>query len=107
VGSNEDRRARMDRLRRWEADQRRARSTQHDQTEAAERRRRARRGIVLVRIGVVVMVLAVLLAAVHMFRHLGANPGALEDLTVGYPAAGGLFVIGLLLWGGNGARRKA
>lgn len=100
MDENEDHRAKMERLRRWEADQRRAQETQALQRAAADRKRRqgSRRQFVS-RLGVVLMVLGGLVALVHMFRHLVGSPGALEDITAGYPAAGVLAVLGLLLLG--------
>lgn len=100
MDGNEDHRAKMERLRRWEAEQRQAAETQALQRAAAERKRRQMRGrTVLSRVGAGLMVAAPVIALVHMLRHLGANPGAVEDLAFGYPTAGGLFVLGLILLG--------
>ena len=100
MDDNEDHRAKMDRLRRWEAEQRRAQETQALQRAAAARKRRAgRRGRVFRRSGLVLIGLGVLVGLVHMGRHLAYNPRGLEDLTAGYPAAAVLVVLGLLLIG--------
>jgi hypothetical protein len=106
VDANEDHRARIERLRRWEAEQHRARATQNDQQEAAKRRHQARRRDWLVRLGGALMIIGVVVGLVHMLRHLAANPGAGEDLAVGYPTAAVLLVIGLVLLGGGTQRAK-
>jgi len=100
VSDNEDHRAKMDRLRRWEADQRRAEETQALQRAAAARKRTRFSGNVWVsRAGVVLMVLGGGVALVHMLRHLAASPRGLEDITAGYPAAAVVFVLGLIMVG--------
>lgn len=100
MDANEDHRAKMERLRRWEAEQRQAQETQALQREAAQRKRgSATRRAWISRSGVVLMVLSVVLASVHMMRHLAASPRGLEDLAIGYPTAGALLVVGLILLG--------
>jgi len=100
VDGNDDHRAKMERLRRWEADQRRAQQTQGLQREAAQRKRRkAHRGLIVGRIGTVLIAAGVLVALTHMLRHLAYNPRGLEDVTAGYPAAAALVVVGLIMLG--------
>lgn len=68
-----------------------------DARSAARRRRRR-----LVRIGQALMAVAVVIGAVHWLGHLGAfggEPSGLQDLLVGYPAAGVLFIAGAILAG--------
>ncbi len=62
---------------------------------------RYRRGV---RAGQLVMTVAVGVALVHMVAHFGAfgaQPTGWEDLLVGYPAAGFLFLGGAYLAGRN------
>ncbi len=62
---------------------------------------RYRRGV---RAGQLVMIVAVGVALVHMLAHFGgfgAQPTGWEDLLVGYPAAGLLFLGGAYLAGRN------
>jgi hypothetical protein len=62
---------------------------------------RYRRGV---RAGQLVMMVAVGVALVHMVAHFGgfsAQPTGWEDLLVGYPAAGLLFLGGAYLAGRN------
>lgn len=100
MDDNEDHRAKMDRLRRWEADQKRAQETQALQRAAAARKRPSgRRRDVIRRLGSVVIGLGVLMGLVHMARHLAYNPRGLEDITAGYPAAAALVVFGLVMLG--------
>lgn len=100
MDENEDHRAKMDRLRRWEADQRRAQETQALQREAAGRKRtRGRRSALLSRLGMVLMGAGVIVGLIHMLRHLAYSPGGVEDITAGYPAAAVLLVLGLILLG--------
>ena len=53
-------------------------------------------------LAIVVMGLGVVVAVGHVFEHSGAlrlmSNGA-EDLFIGWPAAGGIFVIGAILYG--------
>lgn len=100
MDENEDRRAKMERLRRWEADQRRARETQALQRAAAERKRRqASKRLLVSRFGMVLIGLGMLVGLIHMLRHLARNPRGLEDITAGYPMAAVLIVLGLVLLG--------
>jgi hypothetical protein len=100
VDANEDHRARIERLRRWEAEQRRAQETQALQREAAQRKRQqTARKAWTSRVGMVLMGLGLVVGSVHLIRHLIANPRSLEDLAVGYPTAGGLLILGLILLG--------
>ena len=100
MDDNEDHRAKMDRLRRWEADQKRAQGTQALQRAAAARKRLSgRRRDAIRRLGSVVIGLGVLMGLVHMARHLAYNPRGLEDITAGYPAAAALVVLGLVMLG--------
>lgn len=67
--------------------------------DALARYVRYRRGV---RAGQVVMLVAGAVAVVHMFAHFGAfgvQPTGWEDLLVGYPTAGLLFLGGAYLAG--------
>lgn len=67
--------------------------------DALARYVRYRRGV---RIGQLVMAVAAGVALVHLLAHLGAfgtEPSGWEDLLVGYPAAGLLFLGGAYLAG--------
>ena len=100
MDGNEDHRAKMERLRRWEAEQRQAQETQALQRQAAERKRRqANRSVLVSRFGMVLIGLGVIVGLIHMLRHLAANPRGLEDITAGYPTAGAIVVLGLILLG--------
>ena len=75
-------------------------------TSAAARevaRRKARREWMLLRVGQVLMAIAVLIALEHAAAHLGAfgkqQPNALVDLLAGWPLAGLLFIVGAVLAG--------
>ena len=66
--------------------------------KAAEYRRKRR----TIRLGQVLMVLGVVVAVVHMVGHLGAfgnEPSGWQDLAVGYPTAGLLFLGGAIAAG--------
>ena len=100
MDENEDRRAKMDRLRRWEAEQRQAQETQALQRAAAQRKGRSTaRRVVVSRLGMVLVGLGVLVGLTHMLRHLAYSPQGVEDITAGYPAAAVLVVLGLVLLG--------
>lgn len=67
--------------------------------DAWKRYGRYRRGV---RVGQVVMVVAGVIATVHLLAHLGAlggPPTGWQDLLVGYPAAGLIFLGGAYLAG--------
>jgi hypothetical protein len=69
VDENEDHRTKMERLRRWEADQRRPQETQALQRAAADRKRRqGSRRLLVSRLGVVLMVLGGLVGLIHTCR---------------------------------------
>ena len=100
MDANEDHRAKMDRLRRWEAEQRQAQETQASQRAAAQRNRTKTAWTRWAsRFGVALMGLGLVVGVVHMARHLADNPRGLEDLAVGYPTGAALLVIGLVLVG--------
>ena len=100
MDENEDHRAKMDRLRRWEADQRQAQETQALQRAAAQRKGQSvARRVLISRLGTVLIGLGVLVGLTHMLRHLAYNPRGVEDITAGYPAAAVLVVLGLLMVG--------
>ena len=100
MDENEDHRAKMERLRRWEADQRRAQETQALQRQAAQRKRaQVMRKVWVSRLGGVLAAMGGVVALVHVVRHLGGSPRGLEDLAVGYPTAGGLILLGLVMLG--------
>ena len=100
MDENEDHRAKMDRLRRWEAEQRQAQETQALQRAAAQRKgRSAARRVLVGRLGMVVIGLGVLVGLTHMLRHLAYSPRGVEDITAGYPAAAVLVVLGLVMLG--------
>jgi len=66
--------------------------------KAAEYKRKRR----TIRLGQVLMVLGVLVAGVHLLGHLGAlgdQPSGWQDLAVGYPSAGFLFLGGAIAAG--------
>lgn len=100
MDQNEEHRAAMDRLRRWEAEQREAQRTQALQRAAAERKRRALAKPAWVsRLGPVLIGLGTIVGAVHVIRHLIAQPRGIEDLAVGYPTAAALALVGLIMLG--------
>jgi len=66
--------------------------------KAAEFRHKRR----IIRSGQVLMALGVLVAVVHLIGHLGAfgsQPSGWQDLVVGYPSAGFLFLGGAIAAG--------
>ncbi len=68
--------------------------------EATRRRHRRKRR--MIRIGQVIMVLAVLLALEHVGAHLGAfggQPSLVIDLIAGWPLAALVFIIGAMFAG--------
>ena len=64
-----------------------------------DHRRKVRAGQILMAIGVVV-------AAIHAFQHLAGSPSGATDLLAGYPAAGGIFMIGAILAGRAEPKRR-
>jgi hypothetical protein len=66
--------------------------------KAAEYRRKRR----TIRLGQALMVLGALVAVVHLLGHLGVfggEPSGWQDLAVGYPSAGALFLGGAIAAG--------
>lgn len=75
-----------------------------DKSPAAKEaaRRRYRRKLIMIRVGVIFMIAAVLLAAEHAAAHLGAfggEPSNLVDLTAGWPLAAVIFLVGVIMAG--------
>lgn len=54
-----------------------------------------------VRLGQVLMMVGVAIAAVHAVMHLLASPSGWTDLVAGYPMGGVLFLVGAVLAGQN------